>query len=447
MTGVLRITELIDSRPLGRLQFEVATLCALVALLDGFDTQVIAYVAPAITEQWGMAPSALGPVFGAGLLGLMAGALIGGPLADRWGRKWTIVVSTLLFGAFALATAWAQTPGQLLALRLLTGLGLGSAMPNLIALTSEYAPARLRTMLVTLMFCGFPLGSILGGVLSALWIPSLGWPSLFLLGGAAPLLLALVLAWRLPESPGFLLLRRAHSRELQRVLDRLDPRRPNDLRSVTAGEPPEPGFPLRELFRGSRTKVTVLLWTAFFMNLLVMYFMVNWLPTLLTLAGYSLSLAILASSLLNLGGIGGGILLATLVRRYGPYLTLGTAFVLVGGIVAALANVTAVPRLTMPAIFLAGAGVVGAQFCLNALAAETYPTAIRATGVGWALGIGRTGSVTGPLLGGVLLGWGWSPDKLVLACSIPALVTAAAILGLARLRARDPDYFPRTLPP
>ncbi|MGH7462662.1 MAG: MFS transporter, partial [Longimicrobiales bacterium] len=165
MTGVLRISELIDSRPLGPLQFEVVTLCALVALLDGFDTQVIAYVAPTIAEKWGMAPSALGPVFGAGLLGLMAGALIGGPLADRWGRKWTIVVSTLLFGVFALATARAQTPGQLLALRLLTGLGLGSAMPNLIALTSEYAPARLRTMLVTLMFCGFPLGSILGGVL------------------------------------------------------------------------------------------------------------------------------------------------------------------------------------------------------------------------------------------------------------------------------------------
>ena len=132
-------------------------------------------------------------------------------------------------------------------------------------------------------------------------------------------------------------------------------------------------------------------------------------------------------------------LVATLAKQRSQLETLG--------IVAALANVTAVPRLTMPAIFLAGAGVVGAQFCLNALAAETYPTAIRATGVGWALGIGRTGSVTGPLLGGVLLGWGWSPDKLVLACSIPALITAAAILGLARLRARDPDYFPRTLPP
>lgn len=442
MTGVLRITELIDTRPLGRLQFEVVTLCALVALLDGFDTQVIAYVAPTITEQWGMAPSALGPVFGAGLLGLMAGALIGGPLADRWGRKWTIVVSTLLFGVFALATAWAQTPGQLLALRLLTGLGLGSAMPNLIALTSEYAPARLRTMLVTLMFCGFPLGSILGGVLSALWIPSLGWPALFVLGGAAPLLLALVLAWRLPESPAFLLLRRARSRELQRVLERLEPGRRHDLRRVIAGETPQSGFPLRELFRGPRTKVTVLLWTAFFMNLLVMYFMVNWLPTLLTLTGYSLSLAILASSLLNLGGIGGGILLAALVRRYGPYRTLGTAFVLVAGIVAALAHVTALPRLTLPAIFLAGAGVVGAQFCLNALAAEAYPTAIRATGVGWALGIGRIGSVAGPLLGGLLLGWGWSPDQLVLACAIPALVTAAAILGLARLSARAPDSFP-----
>src|ERR1700751_5173509 len=202
---VIDIVDFIDQRPIGGFQIKLLLMCAAVLFLDGFDTQAIGYVAPALAREWGLATrGALGPVFSAGLFGLMIGALVFGPLADRVGRKKIIIFATADFGIGAFATAFAQDVTTLLVIRFLTGLGLGGAMPNAIALTSEYNPQRRRATMVMIMFCGFSIGAALGGLLAADLIPRLGWRSVFIVGGVAPLLLFPLLGWGLPESVRFL---------------------------------------------------------------------------------------------------------------------------------------------------------------------------------------------------------------------------------------------------
>src|ERR1700726_559503 len=207
------VAEFIDAQPVGGFQIRLLLICAAVLFLDGFDAQAIGYVAPALAREWGLTKGALGPVFSAGLFGLMIGALLFGPLADRIGRKRIIILSTLAFGTCALVTAFVQDVNSLLAIRFLTGLGLGGAMPNAIAMTAEFNPRRRRATMVMIMFCGFSVGAALGGLLAAALIPQLGWRSVFIVGGVAPLLLVPILALRLPESVRFLALTgRAHQR-------------------------------------------------------------------------------------------------------------------------------------------------------------------------------------------------------------------------------------------
>src|SRR3954467_5985235 len=212
-TSAIDVAEFIDRQPVGAFQIKLLATCAAVLFLDGFDTQAIGYVAPALAKERGLTKGALGPVFSAGLFGLMIGPLMFGPLADRIGRKKIIILSTLAFGIGSLATAFVQDVNYLLAIRFLTGLGLGGAMPNAVAMTSEFNPRRRRATMVMIMFCGFSVGAALGGLLAAALIPQFGWRSVFVVGGVAPLLLVPILALRLPESVRFLALTgRAHQR-------------------------------------------------------------------------------------------------------------------------------------------------------------------------------------------------------------------------------------------
>ena len=389
---------------LSALQIRAAGLSALVALLDGFDTQAIAYVAPSIVEAWHLNVAALGPVFAIGLLGLTIGAFTFSPLADRYGRKSVILVCVLTFSVFALLTARAQTLGELEVYRLLTGFGLGGAMPNIIALTSEHAPPTSRSTFVTAMFCGFPLGATLGGFVTAPLIHSHGWQSVFILGGLMPLMLWPALLLLLPES----------------------------VRTDEGAWVPDRRFPVFELFADGRAWRTTLVWVAFFMNLLVMYFLTSWLPSLLRTAGMPLSTAIWSTALLNLGGAAGGCSLGRLLDRRNPYLVLGTAYAGAAACILAIASSESGPSLLIFAL-LAGFGVSGAQIGLNAVTAASYPTAMRATGIGWALGVGRVGSIVGPAAGGLLLGAGWSTHGLLLAAVAPAMVAAAAVFALGRV--------------
>src|ERR1700724_1773363 len=288
--SIVDVAEFTDQQPVGGFQLKLLLSCAAVLFLDGFDTQAIGFVAPALAKEWGLSKGALGPLFSAGLFGLMIGALIFGPLADRVGRKKIIIFSTLTFGLGALVTAFVQDVNTLFAIRFLTGLGLGGAMPNAIALTSEFSPRRRRATMVMIMFVGFSIGAALGGLLAAALIPQFGWRSVFVVGGIAPLVLVPILAWRLPESVRFLA---AHGRAPERVahlLKLISPRTvflPNA--QFVVQETQLPGLPVLHLFREGRTLVTLLLWVVFFMSLLDLYFLANWLPTVLNDLGASVS--------------------------------------------------------------------------------------------------------------------------------------------------------------
>src|SRR5579871_7031864 len=298
------LADFIDRQPVGRFQLRLLLACAAVLFLDGFDTQAIGYVAPALAKEWGLSKGALGPVFSAGLFGLMIGALVFGPLADRIGRKKIIVLSTLAFGVGALITAVVSDLNALLAIRFLTGLGLGGAMPNAIALTAEYNPHRRRATMVMIMFCGFSIGAALGGLLAADLIPRFGWRSVFAVGGIAPLVMLPILALRLPESVRFLALRGDASVRVAELLKKVSPATAfaPDAQFVVH-ESRLAGIPVAHLFREGRTPVTLLLWVAFFMGLLDIYFLANWLPTVLNDLGASVSEAAVIGSMLQVGGV------------------------------------------------------------------------------------------------------------------------------------------------
>src|SRR6478735_7145360 len=223
-SGTIDVAEFIDQQPVGGFQIKLLLTCAAVLFLDGFDTQAIGYVAPSLAKEWSLSKGALGPVFSAGLFGLMIGALTLGPLADRIGRKKIIILSTLAFGLGTLATAFIQDVNTLLAIRFLTGLGLGGAMPNTVAMTSEFNPHRRRATMVMIMFCGCSLGAALGGLLAAALIPHFGWRSVFVVGGAAPLMLVPILALRLPESVRFLALTGQANARVAELLAAINPK-------------------------------------------------------------------------------------------------------------------------------------------------------------------------------------------------------------------------------
>jgi MFS transporter, AAHS family, 4-hydroxybenzoate transporter len=431
--SLVDVAGFIDQQPVGGFQIKLLLTCAAVLFLDGFDTQAIGYVAPALAKEWGLTKAALGPVFSAGLFGLMIGALVFGPLADRIGRKKIIVFSTLAFGIGTLATAFIGDVNALLAIRFLTGLGLGGAMPNAIAMTSEFSPHRRRATMVMVMFCGFSIGAALGGLLAAALIPQFGWRSVFLVGGVAPLLLVPILALRLPESVRFLALTGRAQARVAELLGQIDPRAnftPATL--FVVHEPQLTGMPVLHLFRERRTLPTLLLWVVFFMSLLDLYFLSNWLPTVLNDLGASVSSAALIGSMLQVGGVVGTFALGSIIDRF-SFRALALVYFVAVFAVGAIGQLGHSVALVTAAIFAAGFCIVGGQIAANALAAGFYPTSVRATGVGWALGIGRVGSIVGPLVGGALLTAKWSTGSVFLAAATAAMCAALAAFSLSRL--------------
>ena len=434
--GVVDVANFIDNQPVAGFQMRLLLLCAAVLFIDGFDTQAIGYVAPALARDWNLPRGAFGPVFSAGLFGLMIGALVFGPIADRIGRKKIIVLSTLTFGIGTLATIFAEDVYGLIALRFLTGLGLGGAMPNAVALTSEFSPHRRRATMVMAMFVGFSVGAALGGLLAAALIPAFGWRSIFLVGGVVPLIYAPVLWKLLPESIRFLALTGKDNARVAKLLAQISPSGAFDPNTrFGVHEPQLSGLPVAHLFAEKRALTTILFWIVFFMSLLDLYLLSNWLPTVLNDLGASVSVAAAVGAMLQVGGVVGTFILGKFIDRF-SFRALAITYLCASLAVAAIGFSGHSIWLAALAIFCAGFCIVGGQIASNALTATYYPTAIRSTGVGWALGIGRIGSIIGPLIGGVVLSQQAGAEGLFTAAAVPALIACIAAFGLSRLVSR-----------
>jgi AAHS family 4-hydroxybenzoate transporter-like MFS transporter len=431
--GVTDVAAFIDEQPVGRFQIRLLLTCAAVLFLDGFDTQGIGYVAPALAHDWSLARGALGPVFSAGPMGNMIGALLFGPVADRIGRKRIIVVSTATFGLGTLATVFAPDITSLLVIRFLTGLGLGGALPNVIALTSEFSPNRRRATMVMAMFVGFSVGSALSGLIAAALIPTFGWRSIFLIGGIAPLLLVPFLAVRLPESVRFLALSGQADARVAELVTRVAPsvRFPSAVR-FGVREAKLVGLPIAYLFSEGRALATLVLWAVFFTSLLDLYLLLNWLPTVLNDLGASVSVAAAVGAMLQVGGIVGTLTLGQFIDRF-SFRALALAFLFAAFAIAIVGFSGQSIAFATVAISCAGFFLVGGHIAAIALAAAYYPTMARSTGVGWAIGIGRIGSIVGPLIGGIMLARGVDAQSLFTAAAVPALVASVAALVLARM--------------
>jgi benzoate transport len=418
----------LDARPMSALQWRVVVLCWLVNVLDGFDLLAISFAAPAIAGAWQLAPQTLGIVFSSGLLGMTAGSLLLGPLADRIGRRRMIVLATAVLGLSTLATAAAGSVEQLLALRAVTGLAIGALLPSLNTLVAEYAPDRRRNLAISFMHLGYPVGGIAGGSLAGQLIPAAGWPAVFIAGGLFTLAILPLLLAGLPESLQYLLRdpRPAARQAAQRIADRLG----LTLTAAALAAPSRPGGVQGVLARGWRAP-SLALWSCFFLGNLTLYFLLNWTPTVLIAAGLPTSQAIRAGMLLNLGGGIGMLCLGQLSARWSIYPLMSGFFVAGAVLIMALGQNDRASGWLFALTVLAGVFSLGGLIGLYSLAARLYPDATRASGVGLALGAGRFGAILGPYLGGLLIGLGWPMGRYFVLLALPMLA-AAAILWRVR---------------
>jgi AAHS family 4-hydroxybenzoate transporter-like MFS transporter len=431
----INVSEFINQHRLAPFQILIVVLCFLIVAIDGFDTAAIGFLAPAIRAEWNLTPAQLAPLFGAGLAGLMAGAFLFGPLADKYGRKAVLVFCVLFFGVASLASAYSTSLWMLVALRFLTGLGLGGAMPNSVTLTSEYCPEKHRLFMVTTMFCGFTVGSALGGLASAQLVEDYGWRSVLILGGALPLALLPLMVWQLPESVRYLVMEGKGLRRVAATLKRIAPQESLDnVKFVLTDKKPQ-GSPVGRLFKRDVYVGTLLLWFAFFMSLLIIYLLSSWLPTLIKSTGVSLKTASLVTTMFQVGGTLGAIALGWLMDRFNPHYVLAISYATAGIFIAAIGSLTSTPWLIGLAVFAAGFCISGSQVGANALSASFYPTDCRATGVSWANGVGRIGSVVGSVGGGAMLSMNLSLPSVFLIVGIPALLAGATMLAMGRYRA------------
>lgn len=431
----VQVSRLLDERGLSAFQIKIIVWSLFIVLIDGYDIAAIAFAAPHLVRAWGISPGALGPVFSASLVGILFGSALFGWVGDRFGRKAALVGSNLLFGVFTLAAAYATNLDQMFWLRLFAGLGIGGVIPNVVALNAESAPRHLRATLAIIAVGCVPIGGAIPGFVAATLVPQHGWQILFLIGGVAPLVIGLVAAFGLPESIKFMALHESQRPRMEKLVAELSPGLtvPPNARFVIEDEkqlPPNPVF----LFREGLALITPLLWLLFALNLMGYFFLLSWTPTLLTAAKLPPANAALAGAVLQVGGTVGALALCWWLQRH-RFLAVTIMFVIAVPVVASigyagLSSMTALLIVT----FLAGFFVLGIQSGINVLGALIYPTSLRANGSGWELGIGRIGSIVGPLVGALFVGM--PVDRLYMWSALPFAVGAVVCYAIHILNTR-----------
>ncbi|MDR3004522.1 MAG: aromatic acid/H+ symport family MFS transporter [Acidovorax sp.] len=411
-------------------QWLIFALCFGIVLLDGFDTAAIGYIAPSLMAEWGVSKPALAPVLSAALFGLAGGALLSGPLADRLGRKRVLEGACGLFGLACLGSAFAQDLHTLTALRFVTGLGLGAAMPNAVTLMSEYCPDARRSTITNAMFCGFPLGAAFGGFLAAWMIPLWGWRSVLLLGGVAPLLLVLGLCFLLPESVRHMVARQYPSEQIRQVLQRMTGASLAGVRrfTMTESKPVADGQSgLAVVLSRSYWLGSVMLWLAYFMGLVIFYALVNWMPLLLKDAGLDTRTSTLVAALFPLGGVG-AVFFGWLMDRFNANRIIAIGYALTAASIWWIGQEVGHLGWLVLAVLVAGTLMNTAQSSMPALAATFYPTSGRATGVAWMLGMGRFGGIAGSFLVAELTARQLDFSSIFAVVAVPGLIAMAALI-------------------
>jgi MFS transporter, AAHS family, 4-hydroxybenzoate transporter len=426
----VNITTLVDSSRVGAFQWGIFVLCGLCLIMDGFDVQAMGYVAPPVIKEFH--PGGLmGPVLSAALVGVLVGSFLLSMLADKIGRRPVLIGASLYFAVCALLTASVTSVNQLLLIRFLGGIGMGGIMPNAMALAGEYSPSRSRVTVMMFVSNFFTVGAAIGGLIAAYLIPNYGWRSVFVFGGAVPLVIGVLMIFFLPESLQFLVVKGKSVEKVKDWLKRINVPLPVGNVQYVANEENRKGVPLVQLFHDGRGLGTTLLWIINFMNLMNLYFLGAWLPTVVVQAGYSLHTGLLAGTAVQVGGSIGAILNGYMIDRLGFRSVLVTLFGIATVAIAMIGQPSLPIMLLFIAAFVAGWCVPGGQPGVNSLAAIYYPTYLRSSGIGASLGFGRIGAILGPLVAGVLInGRHWAPRELFLAAAVPAFISALVTFSL-----------------
>ena len=422
----VNVNHIIDHAKFRPFHFNVLVWCLLIILFDGYDLAINGVVLPLLMVEWGLTAMQAGMLASTALAGMMFGAMIFGSLADKIGRKKVIMICIVLFSGLTFAGGFASNPTEFAILRFLAGLGIGGVMPNLVALTSEYAPIRMRSTLVTGMFSGYAVGGVMAALLGSWFTPDFGWQIMFFIAGIPLFLLPVI--WKfLPESLTFIVQqnRQAEAREIVRRLEPTITVKETTTFELDKVDVPESAS-VMSLFRRGRTMNTILFWIAFFTCLLTMYALSSWLPKLMMAAGYSMDNSLMFMMVMNIGaviGIIGGGILADRFHLKPVLMCLGV----MGAVVMSLMGFQSNEFLLYILVFLAGAASIGSQMLLYSYVAQFYPLAVRSTGIGWSSAIGRMGAIIGPILIGGLLGMNLPAHFNFMAVGLPVLITAIAV--------------------
>ncbi|HXP05936.1 MAG TPA: MFS transporter [Stellaceae bacterium] len=425
----------LENQQLGGLQIRVAVICGLIQMCDGYDVGSIGWSVPSLTHAWQIVPSAFALAFLWSNIGVMAGALLAGPIGDRYGRKPLLLISLALFGLASLASAFSPSLGFLAGTRFFTGAGIAGGFAGTVALTGDYTPQHRRALMIMLTFTGAPIGGFVGGlVVSALLAQGFGWPIIYVIGGVFPLvLIAISIIW-LPESPRLLAARASLTPHHHTLLERLGiTHSPDDAHSLDVAR----GNPIAMLFSEGYALQTTLLWIIFFCSLLNLFLFIFWLPEVLHLIGMTPAQSVFVTSLYPLGGIFAVLYLGWAIDRFGARRSLAVHYA-VGIVFIALISLVAMPYLAILAVVLmAGLTVIGSQTGLNGACGKLYPARMRTSGYGFATGIGRLGGIAAAPLGGYMLAKGLPPTYVFLSACVFAAMAAVATAFLA-LPGRQP---------
>jgi AAHS family 4-hydroxybenzoate transporter-like MFS transporter len=429
-SAVFDVSAFLDRPKFGAYRILIFALCTLVMTVDGYDVFVVGYLVPALAQDFGVPLPAVTSIFVFQTIGLGLGAYAVSPFADRFGRRNIILVCTALLGVLTLAGTLATSVGELAVLRFAASFFFGAVVPNLVAVTSEYCSARSRPILVIILFMGYTVGAGGGGSIASAVAAQFGWRAAFWMGGLIPLAVVVILYVLLPESIRFMVLKSDRNDEVAAQLRRIDPALDlSGTQSFTIREEKSGAMPVVALFRDGRAPSTLLLWLSYAMNLFVLTFIASWMPTFLRVfAGVELKQAGAIAALFSLGGIVSPLILGYFIDRHGATRVLSANYVAAGASIILIGLASADATLAAIGVFCAGLFVIGGQGGINALASMLYPTEMRATGVGWALGAGRVASVFGPMAGGAMLAGKWSAGSIFATVSVPVFIAALATI-------------------